>query len=78
MVPHTPPGSYRSSSRLLSKHMAACTRGQAIKTLRWTLTTFKGEGVSFARGRAYWIPLLGRGLRSASLKRCAQASVVRA
>jgi hypothetical protein len=26
-VPHAPPGSYPSPSRLLSKHMAACTRG---------------------------------------------------
>jgi hypothetical protein len=36
---------------------AASTRGYALKTLQWTLTTFKGEGVRFGSGRAFWTPL---------------------
>src|SRR5215218_7340481 len=58
-VPHAPPGSYRSPSRLLSKHIAACPLVQALKTPRWTLTTFKGEGVRFGSGRAFWSPFPG-------------------
>ena len=75
-VPHTPPGSYRSPSGLWSKLMAARTREQALKTLQWILTTFKGEGVRFGSGRAYWIPLLGRGLRFALPLRCAGPRVM--
>src|SRR5215211_8596073 len=59
-VPHAPPGSYRSPSRLLSKHIAACPLVQALKTPRWTLTTYKGEGVRFGSGRAFWTPFWAR------------------
>jgi hypothetical protein len=47
MVPHSPPGSYRSPCRLFSKHVTARIGVSLKDTTVWTLTTFKGEGVRF-------------------------------
>jgi hypothetical protein len=58
-IPYSPPGAYRSPSRFSSKHMAVGIRMSLKDTTVWTFTTFKGEGVRFGRGRAFWSPLLG-------------------
>src|SRR5919112_1309594 len=67
---HPPPPPTLHQSRYLPASKCA------LKALQWTLATFKGEGVRFGSGRAFRISPLGRGLHSASLDRCAQASVV--
>src|SRR5215217_6614915 len=54
----------------------ALPRSCVVKTLQGTLTTFKGEGVRFGSGRALHRASWSAALSSASLNRCAQASVV--